>query len=184
MLQVYLPIIAGVFIITLVLMDFDKDDLSRFKKAVRPDYLSDLDMIAKKKFFDEFAVKDYSHNYKLNAERLLLRTGVNIRFQEFVLLNIVIIIGLGYLGHSTFNNPLISVVSLYIGYRLPFVILEYIARKKQEEIDENIEAVLTQIGNVYGTIGSLEKSIEESISSMPSPLKEEFRKTIADIKVA
>jgi len=66
-LQVYLPIIAGVFIITLVLMDFDKDDLSRFKKAVRPDYLSDLDMIAKKKFFDEFAVKDYSHNYKLNA---------------------------------------------------------------------------------------------------------------------
>lgn len=184
MLQVYLPIIAGVLIITLAVIGIDKNDLLKFKKTIRPDYITDLDKVAKKKFFDEFAAKEYSKNYKNDVERLLARTGVNIRLNEFMFLNLLTVLVAAYLAHTSFNNPLITVVALYIGYKLPFVILEYIAKKKQEEIDEHIEAVLTQIGNVYGTIGSLEKSIEESISSMPSPLKEEFQKTLSDMKVA
>lgn len=184
MLQVYLPIVAGVLIMTLVLIGIKKDDLVKIKKAVRPDYITDLDKVARKKFFKEFASKEYSKNYKNDAERLLLRTGVNIRLNEFIFLNLLTVLVSGYLAHISFNNPLITLVALYIGYKLPFVILEYIAKKKQEEIDEHIEAVLTQIGNVYGTIGSLEKSIEESISSMPSPLKEEFQKALSDMKVA
>lgn len=165
-------------------LKIEKSDWLRLKQAVRPDYLNDLDKLAKLKFAEEFAVKDYSKNYRLTAERLLLRTGANIRFNEFIFLNILAIMGAGYIAQATFKNPLITLVALYIGYKLPFVILEYMARRKQEEIDEHMEAVLTQIGNVYGTIGSLEKAIEEAIPSMPSPLREEFQKTLADMKVA
>jgi tight adherence protein B len=166
------------------LLKIDRGDFKNLKKIVRPEYISDLELIAKKKYFEQLSSREYSKNYRLKAERLLLRTGVNIRFKEFVLLNIAVAVGVVVLAQLLFNNPLITLIALYVGYKLPFLILEYLARKNQEEIDEHIDQVLAQIGNIFGTIGSLEKSIEETIGTMPSPLKEEFAKTISDMKVA
>lgn len=177
-------VFLGILIITIAFINPGKADFLKLKNSIRPDYIRDFEKVAKKKYIEQFGTETSLENYKNNVEIVILRSGINIKFYEFILINIISILVVTYIVHIIFNNPLITLVFVYIGYKLPFVVFEYVAKKKQEEIDKHIEGVLTQISAIYGTVGTLEQCIEKSIPTMPSPVKELFEQAMTDMKIA
>lgn len=117
------------------------------------------------------------------VESLLARSGVRIRYGEYLLLSAGGVL-LGTLVGFYLNNWLISVMCGYLGYKIPERALMYLQEKRKVLLAKQMEPALQQIANLYRITQSMESALEQSVISMAPPLKGEFLQMLSDIRVA
>lgn len=91
---------------------------------------------------------------------------------------------MGIFAGLAVNNWVIALAGVFIGIKLPPKILVQIKGKRKILLSRHLEPALQQIATIYRINSSLETTFEQVITSIPSPLKEEFEQMVSDVKVA
>ncbi|HEX3033198.1 MAG TPA: type II secretion system F family protein [Bacillota bacterium] len=87
---------------------------------------------------------------------------------------------MGYL----LNNWIITLIGAVLGFKLPGKYLMLMRKKRKDMMDKQLEPALQQIATLHRINHSLELAVEQALSSIPSPLHEEFIQMLTDLRVA
>lgn len=124
----------------------------------------------------------YRHHRGL-VENLLLSTGLPIKFWEYQLVKVIAAI-LGLCAGLTINNWVIALAGVFLGIKLPNKILMHLKEKRKILLARQLEPTLQQIAIIYRINNSLETTFEQVLTTIPTPLSEEFEQMLSDLKVA
>lgn len=122
-------------------------------------------------------------NFRAEVEHLLARSGIRIRYGEYLLLSVGGVV-LGVLVGQYLNNWFISLLCGYLGFKVPQRVLRYLQERRKALLSLQMEPALQQIANLYRISRSMEKALEQAMVTMAPPLKDEFQKMQSDIRVA
>lgn len=122
-------------------------------------------------------------NFRGEVEHLLARSGIRIRYGEYLLLSAGGVV-LGVLVGQYLNNWFISLLCGYLGFKVPQRVLRYLQERRKALLSLQMEPALQQIANLYRINRSMEKALEQAMATMAPPLKDEFQKMQSDIRVA
>lgn len=117
------------------------------------------------------------------VENLLLSTGLPVKYWEYQLLRVVAAI-LGTVAGFAVNNWVIALAGAFIGIKLPQKILVHLKEKRKTVLARQLEPTLQQIATIYRINNSLETTFDQVLTTIPSPLREEFERMVSDLKVA
>jgi tight adherence protein B len=120
---------------------------------------------------------------RAEVEQLLARAGLRINYGEYLLLSIGGV-SLGVLVGQYLNNWFITIICGYLGFKIPQRVLRYLQDRRKALLSMQMEPALQQIANLYRISQSMEQALEQAVLTMASPLKDEFQKTLSDIRVA
>ncbi len=135
------------------------------------------------KRFSRVFKKPTERSSRAEVEQLLFRAGVRIRYGEYLLLSAGGLV-LGVLLGQYLNNWFISLLCGYLGCQIPRRSLSFLRDRRKQVLSRQLEPALQQISNLYRINRSMEMAFEQTVISLPSPLKEEILRMLSDIRVA
>ena len=139
-------------------------------------------------------VRQFLHNLSLPGSILgkryyqklqtsLVRSGLPLKVEELVLINLVSIMIMAFLGFLIFNNLLLVLLLGIVGFFLPGVWVNLARKKRTKKIEEQLLNATVLLASSLRAGHSFLQSLELVSRESPPPLADEFAKVIRETKI-
>lgn len=126
-----------------------------------------------------FAAREFTR--KVEAE--LLKADIPLRGEEFVMINFLIMTGLGGLMIAITRNAIIGWVGVVIGFIVPQFVVKRIKLKRVQKFNSQIGDSLVVMSNSLRAGFSFLQAMELVSREMPAPISVEFGRTLREMNL-
>ncbi|HEV3231674.1 MAG TPA: type II secretion system F family protein [Candidatus Dormibacteraeota bacterium] len=116
----------------------------------------------------------------LRMQTELNRAGLQLRAQEFLLMQVGVAVVLGLLLFWRFGNPLFGVAGLAAGYFLPVFYLHRRQRKRKQGFERQLGDMVGLMSNGIKAGYSIQQALASVVESARDPLREEMSRVVRE----
>lgn len=116
-------------------------------------------------------------------DSLLMKSGILLRGEEFIVILIIASITIAALGLFLFQSILAAFVGLFLGIYAPVLYLMYKKKQRQKLFNEQLSEVLTTMSNALKSGHSLLKALEIVAKDSPDPAAKEISNTVKEMQL-
>ncbi len=122
-------------------------------------------------------------NVRGHFDRKLMKSGVLLRGEEFMVVMIASAIVFGALMGGLLQSSVGLILGVILGLLLPNLYLNTRQKKRQKQFDEQLGEVLTTMSNALRAGHSLMKALEVVARDSPEPAAEEFNYLVKELQL-
>ncbi|MHB9093461.1 MAG: type II secretion system F family protein [Eubacteriales bacterium] len=126
-----------------------------------------------------FAAKSFTKKMEIE----LMRADLPLRGEEFVMINFLVMAGLGLLLILITRNAILGWLGVVTGFILPRVLVKRTKLKRIQKFNSQIGDALVVISNSLRAGFSFLQAIELISREMPSPICDEFARTLREMNL-
>lgn len=179
------------FLAMVAVLTWYSDDIVEGQKEIRNNFISKRKLNLKKitlkveanKELIKITKKGFFTKRKEHIEHLIQKGDMKITYAEYLMICIISAI-IGWFVGSILNNMLISIIMAIVAFSLPKSYLKFVSESLRRQIDDQLEAVLSQIIGLLPSKKTLANAVEACIDTMEEPLKTFFTEFINNINNA
>lgn len=126
-----------------------------------------------------FAAKEFTKKIEIE----LTRADIPLRGEEFVMINLLIMIGLGMMLILLTRNAIFGWLGVVAGFIIPKVVVKRIKLKRVQKFNSQIGDSLVVMSNSLRAGFSFLQAMELVSREMPSPISVEFSRTLREMNL-
>ncbi|PKM82418.1 MAG: secretion system protein [Firmicutes bacterium HGW-Firmicutes-14] len=126
-----------------------------------------------------FAAKSFTKK----AEIELMKADIPLRGEEFIMMNFLLMVGLGLVLLLITRNPIVAWFGVVIGFIVPRFIVKRTKIKRVQKFNSQIGDSLTVMSNSLRAGFSFLQAMEMVSREMPAPISDEFNRTLREMNL-
>lgn len=126
-----------------------------------------------------FAAKSFTRKMEIE----LMRADIPLRGEEFIMINVLVMAGLGLPLTLITRNAIVGWFGVVAGFVIPRMIVKRIKLKRIHKFNSQIGDVLVVMSNSLRAGFSFLQALEMVSREMPTPIAEEFTRTLREMNL-
>lgn len=112
------------------------------------------------------------------------KADVKLRVHEYIILQLLCTVGVGYLGYAFFNeSAILAIVGAFIGLRLPRLYTGFMASRRLIAFDKQLSDTLNLWVNSLRSGYSVLLAMEAIATELPPPVSKEFERVVQEVRL-
>ncbi len=136
-----------------------------------------------KSSFQEFSKIFAARSFSRKMEAELMKADIPLRGEEFIMINVLLMIGLGFLLTLFTKNVILGWIGVVAGFVLPRVFVKRTKARRTQKFNSQIGDSLVVMSNSLRAGFSFLQAMEMVAKEMPAPISDEFARTLREMNL-